>query len=82
VRAQRAVGHQVIELHALGGGVPDLLVVWPGGFCLQEVKNPEGRDREEESQAGFRLTYRGPRGTLVQVRTVAESLAATGISVA
>lgn len=81
VAAQRDVGHQVIELHALGGGVPDILVLWPGGFSLQEIKNPDGRDRIEPSQEKFRAAYRGPRGTLVAVRTVAESLAATGIRV-
>lgn len=80
----RAAGRQVIELHGVGGGVPDLLVVWPGGMVLMEVKNPNrepGRaGRMEESQKRFFERYRGPRGSLIEVRTLAEALAATGIA--
>lgn len=75
----RAAGRQVIELHGVGGGVPDLLVVWPGGMCLMEIKNPAGFNRALPSQVRFRERYRGPRGSLVEVRSLAEALAATGI---
>lgn len=74
----RAAGRQVIELHAVGGGVPDILVAWPGGLVLMEIKNPKGRNRAEASQLRFRQRYRGPRGTLVEVRSLDDALAAIG----
>lgn len=77
VRALRAAGRQVIELHALGGGCPDILALWPGGFRLMEIKTAKGRT--EASQAVFQESYRGPPGTLVTVRTIRQALAATGV---
>lgn len=81
VRALRAAGRSVLELHTVGGGCPDLLV----GFgrvhmVLLEVKNPEGRDKVEESQRTFLASWRG-RPPVV-VRTVAEALEATGVAAA
>lgn len=82
VRALRSAGRSVLELHEVGAGCPDLAVFWPGGFCLMEIKNPEGRDRIEPSQVQWHRSYRGPRGTLVVVRSVAEALQATGVALA
>lgn len=79
-RALRAAGRTVVDLAKVGGGVPDLLVSWPGGLVLMEVKAPGGRVLA--SQDEFRASWRGPRGSLVVVRTVAEALAATGVRVA
>lgn len=80
VRALRAAGRSVVELHAVGGGVPDLLVGWGGKMLLMEVKDPEGRDRIEPSQVAFSQRWHGTR--VVVVRSVAEALAATGVALA
>lgn len=77
VTALRAAGRQVVELHALGGGCPDILALWPSGFRLMEIKTAKGRD--EASQISFRTNYRGPPGTLITVRTITQALAATGV---
>lgn len=79
VRRLREAGRTVVELHRVGGGVADLLVAWPGGVVLLEVKDPTGRNRVEPSQEEFRAAWRGPRGSYVVVRSVAEALAATGV---
>jgi len=78
VRGLRAAGRSVRELHGVGGGTPDLLVGWPGGMVLIEVKNPEGRNRIEKSQVKFADEWKGPPP--VVVRSLAEALAATGIT--
>lgn len=44
VAALRAVGAQVVDLHALGvAGVPDLAVYYRGRVWFIEVKSPGGR---------------------------------------
>lgn len=76
VRALRAAGRQVIELHALGGNAPDILVSWPGGMLLMEVK--AGKGKLTPGQETFHATWRGPRGSLVVVRTERQALEYTG----
>jgi hypothetical protein len=78
VRALRAVGRSVVELHGVGGGVPDLLVAWPGGVVLIEIKAPR-TGRLLDSQRDFARSWRGPRGSLVVARTVEDALAACGV---
>jgi hypothetical protein len=78
VQALRAAGRSVVELHTVGGGVPDLLVGWGQRYMLfMEVKDPEGRDRDEPTQVEFRRRWHG--APVVVVRSVAEALAATGV---
>lgn len=80
VRALRAAGRSVLELHRVGGGCPDLLVGWGRArMVLLEVKDPAGRDRIEPSQERFAREWRGT--PVVVVRSVSEALAATGIAV-
>lgn len=66
VRALRAVGCSVLELHAVGGGCPDALVGIRGTSLLMEFKRPGwakvGGKRQAatlEAQARFRETWRG-----------------------
>lgn len=86
VRALRQVGATVEELHAVGGGVPDLLVGYRGANHLLEVKNPDtryGQGRKSgartaathEAQADWHQNW---RGRVVTVRTVEEALVAIG----
>lgn len=78
-RALEAAGRQVFDLPG-GAGRPDMLVVWGTGFVLIEVKGPDKHHtRIEETQKRFHENYRGPRGTLVIVRSEAEALRAAGV---
>ncbi len=76
VRALRQCGASVVDLHAVGGGVSDLLVGHRGVNYLLEVKVETGMLRE--SQTRFIAEWRG-LGPKV-VRTPAEALQAIGIS--
>jgi len=82
---------------ALGRGVPDLVIGWSGQCCshdcsgpphlknrlalLVEVKDgekPPSAQRLTQDEATFHATWRGP---IVIVKTMAEALRATGVSV-
>lgn len=79
LRALRAAGRSVLVLSRVGHGCPDLLVGWPGGNLLMEVKDgskPPSKRRLTPDEAAFAASWRGPR---VVVTSVAEALAATGI---
>jgi hypothetical protein len=81
VQALRAAGRSVVELHAVGGGVPDLLVGWGQRHMLfMEVKDPKGRNRDEDTQVEFRRRWHG--APVVIVHSVAEALMATGVFMA
>lgn len=74
VQALRQAGRLVQDLHAVGRGVPDLLVCAPSGrLVLLEVKAPGGRLNERE-RLWHELWARAP---VVVVRTIEEALAAT-----
>lgn len=75
--ALRKCGASVLDLHAVGGGCPDLLVGFHGSSWLMEVKTATGSVRD--SQQAFARDWRG--SPVVVVRTVAEALAAIGIRV-
>lgn len=79
VDALKARGCTVLDLSRVGGGAPDLLVAWSGKMILMEVKNPDGRDRIDIKQATWHQRWKGP--PVVVVRSVAEALEATGVSV-
>lgn len=49
VGIMRIAGAKVLHLHRLGGGIPDLLVLYHQRFALAEVKQPgEGLNAEQE----------------------------------
>ena len=86
VAALRAVGCSVLELHAVGGGCPDLLVGSRGWDYLLEVKIP-GYERIRQSpkhretlarQAEFRGAWRGHPVSVVT--SLDEALAAVGLA--
>lgn len=77
--ALRACGRKVLDLGSVGGGCPDLLVAWPGGMVLLEVKDgakpPSARKLTPDEE-----TFHRAWGAHVRVVTsVAEALAAAGI---
>jgi hypothetical protein len=74
--ALRRCGASVLDLHAVGGGCPDLLVGYRGASWLMEVKTATGAVRP--SQAAFARDWRG--APVVVVRSAAEALAAIGIA--
>jgi hypothetical protein len=65
VDALLAAGCSVVDLSAVGGGCPDLLVGRDGVDRLLEVKNPERKTRGDNAaktlakQAEFRKSWRG-----------------------
>lgn len=75
VRALEAAGRSVVDLSAVGGGCPDLIVGWSKKTTFLEVKNPEGRDTVEPSQVEFARKWKGC--PIVVVRSAEEALVAT-----
>jgi hypothetical protein len=74
VAALRAAGCTVECLHAVGGGVPDLLVGTPDGRnLLLEVKSAAGRLTVHQ-----RIWHRNWQGQVAVVRDVEEAMAAVG----
>ena len=79
VEALRVVGCTVQPLHAVGQGVPDLLVGFRGQNLLIEVKDgskPPSRRRKTEDQVIWHDAW---RGQVAVVRNVQEALEAVGI---
>ena len=84
VAALRAAGCSVLELHAVGGGCPDLLAGRAGWERLIEVKRegwtgPQGSKQRltHLSQQEFSDTWRGT--PVKRVTTVEDALAAMGV---
>jgi hypothetical protein len=80
----RRFGCTVLELQAVGGGCPDILVGRNGWDRLIELKVPTHRkqtgpkaDATRERQAKFRDSWRG--ATVVQATCLEEALAAVGV---
>jgi len=57
--ALRQVGATVVDLSAVGRGVPDLLVGFRGQTYLLEVKNKAGRNRLTADQDVFLAWWHG-----------------------
>ena len=81
VDALRGLGASVVDLAAVGGGVPDVLVGYRGRTWLAEVKNPAHRRKSGSTnpttgakQAAFRDAWRG--APVLIVETVDEALRA------
>ena len=74
IKALRRCGASVVDLHAVGGGCPDILASFRGVHYLIEIKTADGALRD--SQVAFREACRGP---VHVVRSVAEALAVLGI---
>lgn len=74
----RARGFLVLDLGSVGGGCPDLLVAWPGGMVLLEVKDgakpPSARKLTPDEAEFHRLWGAHVR----EVLSLAEALAAVG----
>jgi hypothetical protein len=86
VAGLRAAGCSVLELHAVGGGCPDLLVGAKSWDYLLEIKRP-GWQRYAKSgtapatlkrQADFRASWRGHPVAVVE--TLDQALAAVGLA--
>lgn len=76
VRALRDCGYQVLTMHAVGGGFPDLIVAKNERVWLLEVKQPKGRLTPH--QVEFVKTWSGP--PVYIVHSVAEALEAVGVN--
>ena len=76
VAVLREVGATVVDLSAVGRGVPDLLVGFRGVSYLLEVKNVKGKNRTTPDQDVFYAWWRG--APVAIVRTADEALSAIG----
>ena len=72
----REVGATVVDLSAVGKGVPDLLVGHRGATYLLEVKNVKGKNKTTPDQDVFYAWWRG--GPVHIVRTADEALQVIG----
>lgn len=80
IAALKSVGAIVVNLHAVGGGCPDLLVGFHGLSVLMEIKidaKPSQNPGVRARQAAFADTWRG--GPCVRVHSVAQALEALGL---
>ena len=88
VAALKAAGCSVLELQAVGGGCPDLLVGRAGWDRLVEIKRPGvgGKARgvkqaaTNAKQAEFADSWRG--AAVVRAETIEQALAAVGVFLA
>lgn len=72
VEAARKLGAQVVYLHQVGSGCPDLLLGIAGKNLLVEVKSPGGELTPDEAR--FHLTWRGQVDTVWSVADLIEVL--------
>ena len=77
VRALKACGASVVDLHAMGGGCPDLLVGYRGKDYKMEVKTAKGELRD--SQEDFARDWKG--SPVIVVRSTVEALTAIGVRI-
>jgi len=78
VAVLREVGASVVDLSAVGKGVPDLLVGYRGQTYLLEVKNKAGRNRITADQEVFYAWWRGVETVIVYNER--DALTAIGIT--
>jgi len=57
VQDLRKTSASVQSLHAVGGGVPDLLVCFRGVLFLLEIKQPKSRKRLSKQQKDFHAKF-------------------------
>ena len=75
VAALRDAGHQVVTMHGVGGGFPDLVVARAGRVWLLEVKSAKGRLTPHQRK--FFRSWSGP--PISVVHSVDEALEAVGV---
>lgn len=79
VGALRALGASVQPLHAVGEGVPDLLVGYRGRNILLEVKDG-GKAPSRQKLTPAQVSWHGAwRGQVAVVSSIAEAVEAAGI---
>ncbi len=80
-KALKQCGVSVIDLHAVGGGVPDILAGYQGRSVLLEIKVSAKATHDagvKERQETFARDWRG--APVVTVRSEADALLAMGIT--
>lgn len=81
VEALRKAGATVTSLHAVGGGVPDLLVGWVGRTFLLECKTLKGKRNPKAAPLtpAQIVWHQQWRGQVAIVTTPEEALRAVGM---
>ena len=70
----RALGGDVLLLHAVGGGCPDVLIHYRGKYHLCEIKDgskPPSERRLNPVQVAFHAKWRGPILVITSIEDVA-----------
>lgn len=75
VKDLKALGFDVVDLSRVGGGCPDILVAWSGGYALLELKTAAGKLNKKQKK--FHAEF---GGRIFMVRSVVEALAALGVT--
>jgi Holliday junction resolvase len=80
IKALKACGVSVVDLHAVGAGVPDVLCGYQGRSVLMEIKAREKATNASvrERQETFAREWKG--SPVVTVRSEADALLAIGIT--
>ena len=66
VAALRQVGAMVVDLHTVGRGCPDLLVMWRSKTYLMEVKTATGKLNAAEWKFAFQAFNQGVKVPVVR----------------
>lgn len=81
IKALKRCGATIIDMHTLGGGVPDIVCGYQGRNILMEIKaRPKATNAGvHERQETFAREWRGDR--VITVRSEAEALQAIGVRI-
>lgn len=66
IKSLRMMGASAYHVESYTDGFPDLVVGWQGETYIFEVKNRKGKNKLEESQKAFMLTWKGGKAKIVR----------------
>jgi len=76
----RAIGAYVLHLHTIGGGCPDIVVLWRGVRWMFDIKGSQGRLFQK--QRDWHRIWREAGGNVAVIRTSEEAFRIMGMDVA
>lgn len=73
----RAIGAYVLHLHTIGGGCPDIVVLWRGVLWMFEIKGSKGRLFQK--QRDWHRMWREAGGNVAMIRSSEEAFRLMGV---
>ena len=73
----RAIGAYVLHLHTIGGGCPDIVVLWGGVLWMFEIKSSKGRLFQK--QRDWHRMWREAGSNVAVIRSSEEAFALMGV---